>query len=1690
MPPPGDYVDITSYPFSTTVTQAAFNVANERWFRIVLTEDSVVGWYITAGGTFKPDYVLYESDGETVIYSQTLLTQSYAYRRALTTGTYYLKVTRHGGGASDFDFPFIANKALWGGFDIPVGALIINDDGTTLPAAVYEMDGTLLGFHTTIPAGEMAAHLPTGESLWNDRFGVLSDAGTMALFDASVEYVLSTTQIFLETAFQPPSIAASETAFYVLMPVDPDDIGVYNTVYQITSEGVVTLVATLPIATAITIGVSYDGATLYYTDAFEYISSLGVSDPVIHRWDLLTDTALPDFYTVTPLATNEGGLAITANRWPGEILGMPDGSVVTYYRNEDSDNGWLNPHDTLLHIDSDGTLLNSYEYANDERQIDHISWAQAGGSATINIWWYIAPFNNLANGRIVTLTLADGSEAEGFETDLFTGPRNMVVNSDTVLGPSTSCAMVTMLAIEEEPEPEPEPEEPPTTECIEDEDDNPARCDCPEYTPKPGDAGNANPHAPLIRWSDHWSHAEADNDVSNPAGGEANAWLIENYHGVYNVEFDTAPDPLGDERLMLVPASSDPASGLTRGIGTQTLGIPNTTVEPPNQTNPRYGDYHGQFGAVGMVIWPTDPYNEHNTILFEIWGNPRLGTDGDGGTGEDPGTVTTVRRPLYRENAGEVNDSNGVPSYFEEWLASFPLEPGNEHFDVDSTTSPHSGTKCIRGEGLGIGELVRGNFGALGPPEIAVPRGYILSDFGNLVFWIKNETVTWPADVWLEINFLVGPPTLLAVGGVVTLAHGDYGFDQSNVTDWQQIAIPITEFGAATGDNADYILIRKEGTTAITISLDDISLVAGGEGGGGEAGVASPGALIALHAWADPEDPDLAQNLALYVAGAVGARNVGRLRARPITLYETAPETVLEEGSEEVVAGVASDVTATTATLNGTATPAGVETFGYFRWGPQIESSGYALAYATTPQNLGSGVDPVDFSAPITGLTPETLYYFQSVTWDGATEILGEIHSFVTSRAGAGDVLPGASTGYWVTDQMYGVVVPDDWHKIEMKWQISTFVSSGEEDAPGDTRTAKDGWVRVYVDEVEVIHIREIHFLLGAMPPETDEAASDSDTIPFKNYWEGAAFRPMGWLACLYLSEKPLCRDAIPDDALTGDGDCGQNVTQIDGNLGAVPAILVDYTPNPELVLTRVSGIDTPTQDNSTAPEATGYGYPGVGGNIPPNTSTWYRVTAVLDGQESSWSSLIECENAYQHFDRIEWTPPPQGADSYRIYQLLSFDLSLHQSDGGVLKEETYYVKTVPGTQTPGGRIPSPTAEHWVEFSSRPEGAPHIAANYQVDAESIKTTWVIAGHAVSEILDVYAMLPPDRVTGEISDSGDPLPASFAGGDVLTRLREGTDYTVSFVEKPSGRFTVIEVFVRLQDLDTCMVNQITVNLCGIETNADGTGEVIEQGALIFEHFLLNWVFNHYETGSWFTDVANAPGLVAHDSYVEAAEYAQSLTNEVGYLGAVWIGEFAEVRQLILEALTSYNLMFFYRNMIEDSFGGWAVAMFDTRWFQAAEDTSPLFDQFEDILADTFSTAIDIELTANVIAYNAGPYNTGNGGWVIAGRQTDDGSVAKTWGRIERELQLRWTRHSPTASDIVASQLNLRSYPYVIGEFQTMGRGILIEPGSRIRIAHEDAPGLGWTVRVALVIGNDLDLDTGIVTLRFITTPSMV
>lgn len=434
------FVDIglADLPFLYTITNAVFapgTLGDEPGtivFRFITDRDIIVGCSTNSFGaidTFTAE--LYMDDG--TVLTSSIVDDRQPWVRYLSPGTYWIWCYRNGDGIDTIpsDIVFRFEEGPIATLPLPVGARIINDDGlipgvTTphagepFPATAYSAGGAFLGFIIGMPAGETGAALPSGITLWSNATPI---PGTNAytLYDPS-QNVIAQFDVPSPIIDANPRITADDMHFYIVDPLTGE-------VFRVTNTGTVTSIATLAGPAIGAIGVTRDGSTMYWTT----FDASGVS---IHAHDLLTDTALPDFYTVPELDGSNGFLAMTAvNYNPGEILVMSDGSIAFWYEITGVKN-------VLVHLDSSGAVLSTRTYLlSSGLQINHAYLGQ-GNSDSIEVWFYRSGGADYTVGTLALATGVLSNTKTGRTYD-----RGILepggTDDDELFGPSNSCTMIT-----------------------------------------------------------------------------------------------------------------------------------------------------------------------------------------------------------------------------------------------------------------------------------------------------------------------------------------------------------------------------------------------------------------------------------------------------------------------------------------------------------------------------------------------------------------------------------------------------------------------------------------------------------------------------------------------------------------------------------------------------------------------------------------------------------------------------------------------------------------------------------------------------------------------------------------------------------------------------------------------------------------------------------------------------------------------------------------------------------------------------------------------------------------------------------------------------------------------------------------------------------------------------------------------
>jgi hypothetical protein len=131
---------------------------------------------------------------------------------------------------------------------------------------------------------------------------------------------------------------------------------------------------------------------------------------------------------------------------------------------------------------------------------------------------------------------------------------------------------------------------------------------------------------------------------------------------------------------------------------------------------------------------------------------------------------------------------------------------------VNSTNTPHAGTKTIEGTAVVAGVYAQGT--AVAPLD---PTAY-----DHLLLFLRSKA-TWNASRGLLVTLRLNG---VLVGASVEIRRsGTYGFDSAITSSYQMVAIPIVAFAVPQGATIDQVRLEDFGG-AIGFYLDDITLQA------------------------------------------------------------------------------------------------------------------------------------------------------------------------------------------------------------------------------------------------------------------------------------------------------------------------------------------------------------------------------------------------------------------------------------------------------------------------------------------------------------------------------------------------------------------------------------------------------------------------------------------------------------------------------------------------------------------------------------------------------------------------------------------------------------------------------------------------------------------------------------------------
>lgn len=490
----------------------------------------------------------------------------------------------------------------------------------------------------------------------------------------------------------------------------------------------------------------------------------------------------------------------------------------------------------------------------------------------------------------------------------------------------------------------------------------------------------------------------------------------------------------------------------------------------------------------------------------------------------------------------------------------------------------------------------------------------------------------------------------------------------------------------------------------------------------------------------------------------------------------------------------------------------------------------------------------------------------------------------------------------------------------------------------------------------------------------------------------------------------------------------------------------------------------------------------------------WWSVTAELPDGETAHSQVVfGTSKPYLRPVRIEWLPVT-GALGYKVYRrggAGTWDRSWVVSSSATYFDDDLLdtgVTHIDGTTAPTGQVP----------------VIHVGMRADVDGFRWKA-FLVAGHAVKEITDVFQggeRVPSGNFGVTWAVPGKPGYETYfpdTGADCQYLDVNGNRYTMLFVRGPDAERAVggdisggdgdhgDDTTIGGGDSggsDETNDGKITVNVRGIETAGDSTGEVITDGLQQYLHAIKNWVLNVYLSGSWLAGpmFADDPTLPQIDEASFTAASAVAATRFTGGYTGAWMlgagGERISVRDFVARMNIGFDVdsgfnrkTQFFVSMVDDSLA-------------AVEAASKVVD-VRDVHAGSFNAdPVDSE-QFNFIPYVYRRDYTGKRptGWHATSEESDPESIEDLdETKPSTQIELHPVRSATQALDVIQRRLLRSKDP--IRVTWTMGMaGLSIELGGIVKLTHYSGMGeSGYVERPIRITRHETDPEKYTVTLE--------
>lgn len=357
-------------------------------------------------------------------------------------------------------------------------------------------------------------------------------------------------------------------------------------------------------------------------------------------------------------------------------------------------------------------------------------------------------------------------------------------------------------------------------------------------------------------------------------------------------------------------------------------------------------------------------------------------------------------------------------------------------------------------------------------------------------------------------------------------------------------------------------------------------------------------------------------------------------------------------------------------------------------------------------------------------------------------------------------------------------------------------------------------------------------------------------------------------------------------------------------------------------------------------------------------------------------------------------------------------------------------------------------------------------------AGAIYHTWVVAGHAITDIEELYVDGTPIFIAtdeGPFLVPGYPKWTAALGATTYVTVG-GHRLTVIYGKQGSvladQAAGILPSPVPAPADGTPAPPRLAMNLCGVEDVGDSSGSTLTRAPRVIYHILEQFVIQNYLTGLWASPSTSADGVpwlnTASFQAMEAIEINR--IGGEGYEAAIVLTEPITIRDFLSRSLTSFDMRF------GPNKHGQVMAAHLDEFMDLASATR--ITDVQEILEPT-DIERRLEELENRVVGDSGYRQATGGTWDTEGATYEDAlAIANNRGRaaVGDRRAMYYTANDATSADVLGRALAIGKYPPTYVSMVGPLHWLRYELNDVFLDTDVDGIGAaGWTDRVLWILG---------------------